>query len=72
MANKAKKLEKFFVKAFHKGLRVGQFSDSIILRRPASIGEIRTQTEKHIEAEEDLADRLQVEHKASPFLSKGN
>ncbi|RDX84699.1 hypothetical protein CR513_34211, partial [Mucuna pruriens] len=51
--NRAKRLEvddpnqKFFVKAFHKGLRVGQFNDSLALR---------TWVEKHIEAKEDMVD----------------
>ncbi|RDY14736.1 hypothetical protein CR513_00138, partial [Mucuna pruriens] len=31
-------------------------------KRPTSIGEIRAQAEKHIEVEEDLADRLEAEH----------
>ncbi|RDY01339.1 hypothetical protein CR513_15354, partial [Mucuna pruriens] len=45
--------QKFFVKAFQKGLRVGQFSYSLALRHPSSMGEIRARVEKHIEAEED-------------------
>ncbi|RDX92454.1 hypothetical protein CR513_25421, partial [Mucuna pruriens] len=32
--------KKFFVKAFQKGLRVGQFSDSLALRKPESMEEI--------------------------------
>ncbi|RDX93068.1 hypothetical protein CR513_24711, partial [Mucuna pruriens] len=49
--------QKFFMKAFQKGLRVGQFSDSLALRRPLSTEEIRTRVEKHIEVEEDQAER---------------
>ncbi|RDX93645.1 hypothetical protein CR513_24064, partial [Mucuna pruriens] len=47
--------KKFFMKAFQKGLRVGQLSDSLTLRKPLSMEEIRTQVEKHIEVEEDQA-----------------
>ncbi|RDX66044.1 hypothetical protein CR513_55236, partial [Mucuna pruriens] len=47
--------QKFFVKAFQKGLRVGQFNNALVLRRPTNMGEIRAQAEKHIEAKEDLA-----------------
>ncbi|RDY02116.1 hypothetical protein CR513_14466, partial [Mucuna pruriens] len=54
--------QKFFVKAFQKGLRVGQFSDALALRRPSSMEEIRVCTEKHIGAEEDQADQLEAEH----------
>ncbi|RDX97029.1 hypothetical protein CR513_20247, partial [Mucuna pruriens] len=59
-ANKAKHLE-----AFQKGLRVGQFSDSLELRNPLSMEEIRTRAEKHIEVEEDQADRLEVRQSSS-------
>ncbi|RDX78298.1 hypothetical protein CR513_41447, partial [Mucuna pruriens] len=47
---------KFFVKAFQKGLKVGQFNDSLTLRRPLTMEEIRTRVEKHIEVEEDQVD----------------
>ncbi|RDX70822.1 hypothetical protein CR513_49887, partial [Mucuna pruriens] len=53
--------QKFFVKAFQKGLRAGQFSDSLALRKPPSMEEIRTRVEKHIEVKEDQADRLEAE-----------
>ncbi|RDY05580.1 hypothetical protein CR513_10568, partial [Mucuna pruriens] len=53
--------QKFFIKAFQKGLRAGQFSDSLALRRPQSMEEIRAQAEKHIEVEEDQADRVEAE-----------
>ncbi|RDX75742.1 hypothetical protein CR513_44345, partial [Mucuna pruriens] len=49
------------VKAFQRGLRIGQFSDSFTLRKPLTMEEIRAWTEKHIEVEEDQADRLEVE-----------
>ncbi|RDY07416.1 hypothetical protein CR513_08478, partial [Mucuna pruriens] len=43
--------QKFVVKAFQKGLRVWQFSDSLALRCSSSMGEIRTMAKKHIEAD---------------------
>ncbi|RDX75753.1 hypothetical protein CR513_44334, partial [Mucuna pruriens] len=52
---------KFFVKAFQKGLRAGQFSNSLALRKPLIMEEIRAYAEKHIEVEEDQTDRLEVE-----------
>ncbi|RDX77140.1 hypothetical protein CR513_42779, partial [Mucuna pruriens] len=36
-----------------KGLKTGQFSDSLALRLPSSIGKIRTRAKKHVEVEED-------------------
>ncbi|RDY13381.1 hypothetical protein CR513_01711, partial [Mucuna pruriens] len=45
--------QKFFVKGFQKGLRVGQFSDALALRRSSK---------KHIEVKEDLADQLEAKH----------
>ncbi|RDX95424.1 hypothetical protein CR513_22053, partial [Mucuna pruriens] len=53
--------QKFFVKAFHKGLHVNQFNDLLTLRRLFNMKEIRAQAKKHIEAEENLTDRLEVE-----------
>ncbi|RDX65184.1 hypothetical protein CR513_56178, partial [Mucuna pruriens] len=53
--------QKFFMKAFQKGLRVGQFNDSMALRKPLSMEETRTRVEKHIKVEEDQADRLEAE-----------
>ncbi|RDX78624.1 hypothetical protein CR513_41076, partial [Mucuna pruriens] len=53
--------QKFFVKAFQKGLRASPFSDSLALRRSVSMEEIRMRTEKHVEAEEDQAERLEEE-----------
>ncbi|RDX79446.1 hypothetical protein CR513_40129, partial [Mucuna pruriens] len=51
-ANKVKKLE---------GLKAGLFSDALALKRPSSMEEIRTQAEKHVEVEEDQAERLEAE-----------
>ncbi|RDX75765.1 hypothetical protein CR513_44322, partial [Mucuna pruriens] len=48
--------KKFFMKAFQKGLRVGQLSDSLTLRKPLTMEEIRARAKKHLEA-----DRLEVE-----------
>ncbi|RDX90986.1 hypothetical protein CR513_27091, partial [Mucuna pruriens] len=53
--------QKFFVKAFQKGLRARQFSDSIMLRKPQSMEKIRTYAEKHIKVEEDQTDRIEAE-----------
>ncbi|RDX68879.1 hypothetical protein CR513_52074, partial [Mucuna pruriens] len=52
--------KKFFVKAFQKGLCTGQFNDLLALRRSSCMEDIRTQAEKHIKAEEDLADCLKA------------
>ncbi|RDX92553.1 hypothetical protein CR513_25302, partial [Mucuna pruriens] len=57
--------QKVFVKAFQKRLRARQFNDALALRRPLSMDEIRTHTEKHIEAEKDQANRLEVERQPS-------
>ncbi|RDX79754.1 hypothetical protein CR513_39796, partial [Mucuna pruriens] len=69
--------QKFFVKAFQKGLRVGPFNDALALRRPSSMEEIRAQVEKHIEVEEDQTERLEAEHNdhkevGQPRLQKGD
>ncbi|RDY08998.1 hypothetical protein CR513_06708, partial [Mucuna pruriens] len=48
---------KFFIKAFQKGLRASPFSDSLALKRPSSMVEIRARAEKHIEVEEDQAEQ---------------
>ncbi|RDY12155.1 hypothetical protein CR513_03082, partial [Mucuna pruriens] len=53
--------QKFFIKAFQKGLRASPFSDSLALKRPNSMAEIRTRAEKHIEVEEDQEERLAAE-----------
>ncbi|RDX90594.1 hypothetical protein CR513_27521, partial [Mucuna pruriens] len=63
---------KFFVKAFQKGLYVGQFSDSVVLRRPSDMEEIRAWTEKHIEVGEDLANHLEAERQSSTPQAKDN
>ncbi|RDX73966.1 hypothetical protein CR513_46346, partial [Mucuna pruriens] len=42
------------------GLRGEQFSDSLALRRPSSMGEIRARAEKHIEAKENQVDQIQA------------
>ncbi|RDX68253.1 hypothetical protein CR513_52775, partial [Mucuna pruriens] len=54
-------LARFNNTIIRKGLRVGQFSDALALRLPTSMGEIRARAEKHIEVEEDLANRLEAE-----------
>ncbi|RDY09049.1 hypothetical protein CR513_06652, partial [Mucuna pruriens] len=53
--------QKFFIKAFQKGLRASPFSDSLALKRPNSMDEIRARTKKHIEVEEDQAERVAEE-----------
>ncbi|RDX93804.1 hypothetical protein CR513_23893, partial [Mucuna pruriens] len=53
--------QKFFVKAFQKGLRVDPFSDALALRRPSTMEEICARAEKHVEVEEDQTKRLEVE-----------
>ncbi|RDX86854.1 hypothetical protein CR513_31759, partial [Mucuna pruriens] len=60
--------QKIFVKAFQKGLCVGPFSDALALRRPASMEEIRMRAEKHIEVEEDQAERMEADN--APLKSK--
>ncbi|RDX85495.1 hypothetical protein CR513_33311, partial [Mucuna pruriens] len=57
--------KKNFVKAFQKGLRVGQFNDSLALRKPLTMEEIRARAKKHIEVEEDQVDQLETERQAS-------
>ncbi|RDX91698.1 hypothetical protein CR513_26280, partial [Mucuna pruriens] len=54
--------QKFFVKAFHKGLRVGPFSDALALQKPTSMEEIRLRAEKHIEMEENRFEKREAEH----------
>ncbi|RDX67294.1 hypothetical protein CR513_53854, partial [Mucuna pruriens] len=54
--------EKFFVKAFQKGMRVGPFSDVLALRRPTSMEEIRVWAKKHVEVEKDQAEHSVAEH----------
>ncbi|RDX67750.1 hypothetical protein CR513_53333, partial [Mucuna pruriens] len=54
--------QKFFIKAFQKGLRAGPFSDVLALRRPTSMEEIRVRAEKHIEVEEDQAERMEADN----------
>ncbi|RDY13678.1 hypothetical protein CR513_01364, partial [Mucuna pruriens] len=53
--------QKFFVKAFQKGLRVGPFSDALALQKPANMEEIRLRAEKHIEMEENRLEKREVE-----------
>ncbi|RDX65341.1 hypothetical protein CR513_56009, partial [Mucuna pruriens] len=55
--------QKFFMKAFQKGLRVGSFSDSLALRRP-------TCAEKHIKVEEDQAYRLEAERHSDAQVTR--
>ncbi|RDX77260.1 hypothetical protein CR513_42646, partial [Mucuna pruriens] len=54
--------QKFFVKAFQKGLRVGPFSDALALQKPMSMEEIRVKAEKHIEVEESRFDKRGAKH----------
>ncbi|RDX65198.1 hypothetical protein CR513_56161, partial [Mucuna pruriens] len=56
--------QKFFVKAFQKGLRARPFSDALALRRPINMEEIRARAEKHVEMEEDQYERRKSERKA--------
>ncbi|RDX99270.1 hypothetical protein CR513_17687, partial [Mucuna pruriens] len=53
------------VRLSKKGLRVSQFNGALALRRPTSMGEIRTRVEKYIEAEEDKEDRVLAEEATS-------
>ncbi|RDX61758.1 hypothetical protein CR513_59984, partial [Mucuna pruriens] len=53
--------QKFFMKAFQKGLRVNPFSDALALRRPSSMEEIRARAEKHIKVEEDQMEQIEAE-----------
>ncbi|RDX74230.1 hypothetical protein CR513_46052, partial [Mucuna pruriens] len=53
--------QKFFVKAFQKGLRVGPFSDALALQRPVSMEEIRLRAEKHIEMEESRFEKREAQ-----------
>ncbi|RDX58414.1 hypothetical protein CR513_62271, partial [Mucuna pruriens] len=55
--------QKFFVKAFQKGLRTGPFSDALALRKPTNMEEIRARAEKHVEMEEDQLERRRSERK---------
>ncbi|RDY03869.1 hypothetical protein CR513_12487, partial [Mucuna pruriens] len=63
VVNKAKKLE---------GLHADQFSDSLALRRPSIVEEIKARVEKHIKVEENLADQLEAEHEMPPALIKNS
>ncbi|RDX62203.1 hypothetical protein CR513_59486, partial [Mucuna pruriens] len=45
-----------------RGLCTGQLNNSLALRRPSSMEEIRAQTKKHIEVEEDLTNHLEAEN----------
>ncbi|RDX69579.1 hypothetical protein CR513_51294, partial [Mucuna pruriens] len=56
--------QKFFVKAFQKGLRAAPFSDALALRRPINMEEIRARAEKHVEMEEDQYERRKSKRKA--------
>ncbi|RDX83654.1 hypothetical protein CR513_35421, partial [Mucuna pruriens] len=53
--------QKFFIKAFQKGLKASPYSDSLALKRPTSMEEIRVRAKKHVEAEEDQAEWLEEE-----------
>ncbi|RDX78448.1 hypothetical protein CR513_41277, partial [Mucuna pruriens] len=54
--------QKFFVKAFQKGLRVGPFNDALALQKPTSMEEICLRAEKHIEMEENCFEKREAEH----------
>ncbi|RDX65006.1 hypothetical protein CR513_56368, partial [Mucuna pruriens] len=54
--------QKFLVKAFQKGLRVGPFSDALALQKPTSMEEICVRAEKHVEMEESRFEKRQAEH----------
>ncbi|RDX77401.1 Retrovirus-related Pol polyprotein from transposon 17.6, partial [Mucuna pruriens] len=56
--------QKFFVKAFQKGLRAGPFCDALALRKPSNMDEIRARAEKHIEVEEDQLQRMEPDRHA--------
>ncbi|RDX72508.1 hypothetical protein CR513_48006, partial [Mucuna pruriens] len=56
--------QKFFMKSFQKGLRVGKFNDALALRKPISMEEIRARAEKHIEAKEDQVKWLETERQS--------
>ncbi|RDX78553.1 hypothetical protein CR513_41153, partial [Mucuna pruriens] len=62
--------QKFFIKAFHKGLWADPFSNSLALSRSASMTKIRARVEKHVEAEEDKEDRLQAKRVISAIEKK--
>ncbi|RDY01551.1 hypothetical protein CR513_15107, partial [Mucuna pruriens] len=53
VANKVKKLE--------KGLRAGPFSDTLALKKPISMEEIRARVKKHVEMEEDQFEQRKSE-----------
>ncbi|RDX92430.1 hypothetical protein CR513_25449, partial [Mucuna pruriens] len=54
--------QKFFVKAFQKGLRVGPFNDALALQKPTSMEEIRVKAKKHVEMEESRFEKREAEH----------
>ncbi|RDX72888.1 hypothetical protein CR513_47569, partial [Mucuna pruriens] len=53
--------QKFFIKAFQKGLKAGPFSDALALCRSSSMEEICARAEKHIEVQEDQLERTEAE-----------
>ncbi|RDX65530.1 hypothetical protein CR513_55808, partial [Mucuna pruriens] len=65
--------QKFFVKAFQKGLRAGSFSNALALRKPVNMEEIRGRAKKH-----RRSDRKDVRHLAKakedkhPMLARAN
>ncbi|RDX68991.1 hypothetical protein CR513_51956, partial [Mucuna pruriens] len=64
---KGENLKRYLI-CFNKAM----FSDSLALRRSTSMEEIRARVEKHIDVEEDLADKLEVECKIPPILTKNS
>ncbi|RDX81361.1 hypothetical protein CR513_37971, partial [Mucuna pruriens] len=54
--------QKFFVKTFQKGLRIGPFSDALALQKPTSMEEIRVRAEKHVEMEESRFEKREAEY----------
>ncbi|RDX95528.1 hypothetical protein CR513_21936, partial [Mucuna pruriens] len=56
--------QKFFVKAFQKGLRARPFSDALALRKPVNM-EIHARAEKHVGMEEDQCERRKLERRSN-------
>ncbi|RDY01553.1 hypothetical protein CR513_15102, partial [Mucuna pruriens] len=55
--------QKFFVKAFQKGLRAGLVSDALALRKPTNMEEICARVEKPVEVEEDQFEQRKTERR---------
>ncbi|RDX67253.1 hypothetical protein CR513_53897, partial [Mucuna pruriens] len=63
-------LTRFNMATVRKGLRIGQFSGSLVLRILSSMEEIRARVEKHIETKEDLIDRIEAKRSVLRYLGK--